>query len=336
MTKIFISYSSRDAEQADRYYQALVEQAHEVWMDRAELKGGQEWVHIIQEQIRWADVMLVLWSAHALASTWVGREITFAEGLNKKIIPVQIDATSPRENIIINALQGIDARYLPFETVINKIEQGFGDGSAEIDTPLDATLRKRAAARPGRDPRLIGGGIVILLLAIGGLMVASRGSGSGQLVTLTPQSTLPPTAATPARLTVVPTFPADELDQPATLDRLNAWRAASGLTPLAENAALQAVAEQHISYLRSLPLPELESTNVFRNADGQDVVYMADAAGYAGSVTLFVETSDTPFSLQALLERLDGQEIYTEAGFSQVQAIATGKLYWVLILGTGG
>jgi hypothetical protein len=347
MTRIFISYSSRDSTFADAYYEALSERGHEVWMDRAELKGGQEWVRIIQEKIRWADSMVVLWSASALASTWVEMEMTYAHTLRKKIIPVRIDDTSPQEHMIINARQVIDARGVEDSDVIARIEDSIGrpHNPRPITTrtlPVEsaptvpvATVAPAASApppKPARDHRLFIGGFAVLVVAV--IMVLAAQALNPPIVTPTPGVTATTGPDNPA--TPLPTLPPGALDQAATLELLNDWRASSGLPLLAEHEALQAVAEQHASYLRSLPLPELESANIFRNAEGQDVVFMANEAGYGGDVIMIVDITDGEFTLQNLLDRVGDQARYIDAGIQQVRAIATGKLYFVLILGAGG
>ena len=342
MARIFISYSSHDSAFADVYHGQLTERNHDVWMDRAELKGGQDWVHIIQEKIRWADAMVVLWSRSALASTWVEMEMTYAHTLKKQIIPVRIDDTSPQEHMIINARQVIDARQAESEAVVGRIEDAVGranprpitTGIPIVETKHPEPSAPSPPAKGSRNVRLIVGGL-IAAAAIIFVGIAILNSVSPRTITPTP---IPPVAATrsPTPATPLPTLPPGALTQPATLDLLNSWRASQSMTALTVNPALQGIAEAHVSYLRSLPLPELESTNIFRDADGQDVVFMAEQAGYSGDVTMLVQTTDDEFTLQALLDEIDSQTQYVDAGFEQVRSIATQKLYWVLILGAGG
>jgi hypothetical protein len=93
MAKIFISYSSRDALISDSIYARLVASGHEVWMDREAIKGGEDWLQAIQDNLLWAETLVVLWSANALQSEWVQDEIAFARSRRKHIIPVRIDDT---------------------------------------------------------------------------------------------------------------------------------------------------------------------------------------------------------------------------------------------------
>ena len=323
MARIFISYSSRDSAQADACYTALTERGHEVWMDRAELRGGEEWVQIIQDKIRWSQAMIVLWSANALQSDWVGREITFGETLDKKIIPIQIDETLPQENIIINALQTIDARQREFDVVAAMIEQSI---SGRPILASASSVTRHGVSLP-RQMIVVGG---LLLVVIAAVLLASA---TNVLTTVEPTPTAVPETATATP--PAPTLTAETLDQAATLALLNDWRLANGLAALDANPLLGTVAEQHASYLRSLPLQELEGTNVFRNADGQDVVFMAGEVGYDGDVTMVVEITDDQVTLENLLTMLDDQGDYSDAGLQQVRSIATNNLYFVLVLGAG-
>src|SRR5690606_33777345 len=217
-----------------------------------------------------SDTMIVLWSAHALASTWVEMEMTYAHTLRKKIIPVLIDDTSPQTHMIVNSRQVIDAQQTDLQSVISQIEESIERDNrrpittraepAQIDTPPPA----HTPARPNL--RLIAGVVVVLLAVSIGLVLAITGGPSQSAIT--PPAITATTHLTPG--TPAAELPANALDQPASLELLNAWRAANRLPVLIENPVLQTIAEQHVSYLRSLPLPELESINLFRNADGQD------------------------------------------------------------------
>ncbi len=110
MAKVFISYSRKDSAFTDRLYKRLDQAGHDLWMDRESLKGGQKWLKEIEEHIRWADAIIVLWSADAARSEWVDKEILYAENLGKLIIPVSIDGTLPTDNMILSARQVIRAQ----------------------------------------------------------------------------------------------------------------------------------------------------------------------------------------------------------------------------------
>jgi len=71
---IFISYASKDREQAERLATALQTEGFAVWWDRESLRSGQSFSKSIQAALECATRVLVLWSAHSLASRWVEAE----------------------------------------------------------------------------------------------------------------------------------------------------------------------------------------------------------------------------------------------------------------------
>jgi hypothetical protein len=314
MSNIFISYASQDGEQVDPYYESLLRLGHNVWMDRAALKGGQEWRDVIQERIRWSDTMIVMWSAHALTSNWVRLELTYAHTLKKRIIPVQIDDTPTTEDMIVNSRQTIDGRARVVAHVVNDIEVALDDVAVGPPAGPAAVVHQRPV-------RWVVIGAMVLLVAA---VLITLALVNQPAVTVTPTVTTPLPAGTPDA----------SLRQPLTLDLLNEWRARQGLAALAVNPALEEAATQHVSYLRSLPLAELERTNLFRNAEGRDMTFMAESAGYTGTVTLLVEVTDGEVTLADVVDWLEDPAQYDEAGWHSVRAISTGKLYFALILGT--
>ena len=327
MTRIFISYSRHDSHHADRWYNALSKSHHDVWMDRVELRAGAEWRREIEEYIQWSEAMVVMWSHNAQNSKWVRREVELADSLDKVIIPLQIDNISPAPDIIINSRQIIDARNLTIEQILKEIESAFetnGNGSE----PRPLYHRQPAATQPRR--WVFGAGaLVVLAIVLAGAFILPDLVAPQVTSTATSQITLTsPPAVTPATLTP------DLLSRPVTLETLNQWRTGQNMPPLEPDDALMNVAEDHERYLRGLPLSELESTNIFRNAEGRDALFMAGEAGYTGDVRMIVEVADTALTLQQLVESLESSDAdYTNVGLGRGQSMLTGKQYFVLILG---
>jgi hypothetical protein len=334
MAKIFISYSSRDAEIADQVYHALIAADHQVWMDREALKGGQDWLQAIQDNLLWANTLIVLWSAHALHSEWVQDEITFARSKRKLIIPLRIDNTDPSNHIIINALQLVDLRDGNVQRAVQHInaaiESPIRPGSVSSDSyPRYSPLR--------RYTWLVGAVLIIALSILILPSIMQPDPLQEPIASATPSTSI--TASPQAQITPLPTTSA----QPATVETLNAWRQSRGYASLHQNPTLQEIANVHLGYLRSLSLTELEQTNLYRNADGYDAQWMAENGGYAGQVQMFVEVNeDNGVLLDDLLFEFETQNStpdfhtrYRDIGLVAEQALNTGRYYFVLILGTG-
>ncbi|MEM1232098.1 MAG: TIR domain-containing protein [Pseudomonadota bacterium] len=93
MSHLFLSYASEDRERV-RPLAALLEQCgHSVWWDQ-ELNPGVRFQQAIDDALRRADRVLVLWSEHSIESAWVHAEAS--EGLERNVlVPVLLDAVRP-------------------------------------------------------------------------------------------------------------------------------------------------------------------------------------------------------------------------------------------------
>lgn len=88
-TDIFISYSRDDREIAKRFAAALSKEGFRVWWDAA-LHSGETFDEIIEEQLRAAKAVVVLWSPRSVKSRWVRAEATLADRRNK-LVPAIIE-----------------------------------------------------------------------------------------------------------------------------------------------------------------------------------------------------------------------------------------------------
>lgn len=89
MTDIFISYSRNDAATARRFADALEAAGHKVWWDDA-LRSGDAFDEKIEQALRGAKAVVVLWSKTSVVSRWVRAEATLADR-NKILVPVMIE-----------------------------------------------------------------------------------------------------------------------------------------------------------------------------------------------------------------------------------------------------
>jgi hypothetical protein len=91
---IFLSYSRGDAQQADNWVADLEHFGYRVWIDRAGIRGGQQWKATIVRAIQEAQVLILLLSPNSARSDNVRREIDLAVETEKRIIPVEIQPTT--------------------------------------------------------------------------------------------------------------------------------------------------------------------------------------------------------------------------------------------------
>jgi iron(II)-dependent oxidoreductase len=93
---IFISYSKKDKEFADRLADDLTNAGFGVWIDRA-LEVGDDWEDTIFEQLTVARDVVVILSGNSLQSRWVMHEGSIAYALKKNIYPLVIEEIRPED-----------------------------------------------------------------------------------------------------------------------------------------------------------------------------------------------------------------------------------------------
>lgn len=109
MSKIFLSYSSKDEDKVEVIARKLGAKGKTAFYSR-EIPLGADWAERLEAELEEASAMIVLWSRNSVKSFWVRSEA--AEGLEKgKLIPVLLDdSVLPRlfRNIQTESLQEWD------------------------------------------------------------------------------------------------------------------------------------------------------------------------------------------------------------------------------------
>ena len=82
--RIFISYSKADPEPTRALADFLTAQGYTVWWD-TNLTSGEVFREVIDRELAAADAVIVIWTAHSVASNWVVSEADDAARRNKLI-----------------------------------------------------------------------------------------------------------------------------------------------------------------------------------------------------------------------------------------------------------
>ncbi|MFN8374190.1 MAG: TIR domain-containing protein, partial [Anaerolineae bacterium] len=108
---VFLSYSRKDSEMMRRVRDDLRAAGLRVWTDETLEPGTETWEAEVEGAIRASQILVVLLSPDAHASEWVRNEITLADALQRRIIPVLLRGQQG-ESIPLRliASQWIDAR----------------------------------------------------------------------------------------------------------------------------------------------------------------------------------------------------------------------------------
>jgi peptidoglycan hydrolase-like protein with peptidoglycan-binding domain len=92
---IFVSYKREDLDRISKYLDWITAWGHTVWNDQ-HIPGSVDWLAELEERLTSCILQLAFLSQAAVDSKWIQREIHFADGLNKSILPVWLEPTQLR------------------------------------------------------------------------------------------------------------------------------------------------------------------------------------------------------------------------------------------------
>jgi hypothetical protein len=161
MSDIFISYKREERAVAALLAVALEAQGLTVWWD-PKVRGGEHFDDVIEEAIRCAKCVIVLWSTRSIKSRYVKDEATCALKLHK-LVPVAIEAIEeaslPHRFGTMHTIdfQGWTGSVLTpaFKQLVSDLQSRFGLTAAPSTTLLPSTWselvqRDRARMRAAR------------------------------------------------------------------------------------------------------------------------------------------------------------------------------------------
>lgn len=85
---LFLSYARTDAEFALKLAKSLRSAGANLWIDQLDIRAGDRWDRAVQQALTKAEGLLIILSPHAVDSTNVMDEVSFALSKNKRIVPV--------------------------------------------------------------------------------------------------------------------------------------------------------------------------------------------------------------------------------------------------------
>lgn len=107
---VFISYSRQDTSTVDQIVSRLKADGFDVWIDRANIKGGDLWTVAIVEAIDTAESFVLMLSPSSTASDNVRKEVQLAQDAKRKLFPLLIAAVTlpPQFRYQLAGIQLID------------------------------------------------------------------------------------------------------------------------------------------------------------------------------------------------------------------------------------
>jgi WD40 repeat protein len=91
MARVFISHAGADTETAAEVHRWLVDDGHEVFLDRDSRDGiqlGDEWEQRLHERLRWSDAVVCVVTSAYLESPWCAAEVGAARSRGSRMLPV--------------------------------------------------------------------------------------------------------------------------------------------------------------------------------------------------------------------------------------------------------
>ena len=147
---VFLSYASADSLLVQELQDQLAKHGLQIWRDKDNLYGGQQWPKMLGEAIADSNALLLIWSNHAVDSQYVEMEWCTAVALKKPIIPCWLDDTELPASL--RSLQAVDARKP--EAAVSKI-LSFIQSEKPGEPAHDADVIRKLAEIPFRDPERV-------------------------------------------------------------------------------------------------------------------------------------------------------------------------------------
>jgi hypothetical protein len=184
MASVFLSYDRDDSARARLFARVLESAGHQVWWD-LHVRSGAQFSKIIEEALKSANVVVVLWSANSIESAWVRDEAAAGRDTGR-LVPVTIDGTEPP--LGFRQFQTIDLsrwRGRGKGPAINALLDDIGSVGRSSDSRAPPS---RPAPRPiihdrKRRPIALAGTVVVAALAVT-LFVWSPWSSSATVPTI--------------------------------------------------------------------------------------------------------------------------------------------------------
>ena len=140
MADVFVSYARPDEPHAAIIAEALRAEGYPVWRDD-ELPAHRAYGEVIEERLRSAKAVVVLWSAEAAKSQWVRAEADAARGIGS-LVQVNLDGCVPP--LPFNQIQCADLKGWTGDTSV----PGWRKLTASVRALAEPVARQEPAVRP--------------------------------------------------------------------------------------------------------------------------------------------------------------------------------------------
>ena len=171
MAGVFVSYAREDAAKAKVIARELEQAGFDIWIDQR-ISSGSEYSREIEEALRNASAVVVLWSKHSVDSAWVRDEA--AEGRDSgRLIPIAIDALRPP--IGFRQFQATDMSRWSGRGRPKQIDEIIAAVAAKAGAPPQPRQPLRTDRQPLKRPMiLVSVGLAAILIAVAAVVFLGR------------------------------------------------------------------------------------------------------------------------------------------------------------------
>ncbi len=143
MAKVFVSHASEDLGFAEEVRGWLVDDGHEVFLDRDLRDGigvGEDWEQRLYERLRWADSVVCVVTAAYVASQWCTAEVAIARTRGSRLLPVRAESavTHPllKSFQYADATQDESAARVRLTEALRRVDHAGGLGWSDERSPF--------------------------------------------------------------------------------------------------------------------------------------------------------------------------------------------------------
>ncbi len=178
-TNVFLSYSRDDDSTAAEIRSALQAADHQVWIDTAEIRGGERWRSAVVDGIHGSDVVVALVSRTSVESPHFLSEVGIASEIGKRIVPTMLEDVQLTGDLqyILSGVQRVDLSGDHTEGIPDLLSTlASGNERAESGTAAPVATTGTPADSSRFTPKVLAGLGALALAAIIGtaLLVSTR------------------------------------------------------------------------------------------------------------------------------------------------------------------
>lgn len=136
-SKVFVSYSRQDKEKVLNLVELFRANGVEVWIDESSINASSVWAEQIVKAIDNCDLFVLFLSPSSVSSENVSKEVGYAGGTNKRILPVKIvDVAIPPAMLYhLNTIHFIETKHTPPEKLLQHLFNALGRSGAQKLVP---------------------------------------------------------------------------------------------------------------------------------------------------------------------------------------------------------